>query len=699
MGATGSKTTTTPAFDQIKSVKKSIGGRSKNISICLNNNSYPNNKAVSSSTEKSPRFLENTILVWLDGSLGKPSDSDKKSLDQIRRITNILETFSELEKCFDFIKSIKDEKIFLIVSGSFGPQIVPRIETFNQVNSIFIYCGNKANHIEWTKQYKKIKSIHTQIRELCEAVKYNIRQYDKSLTSITILPSSDVIELNKSNQEFIYLQVLKCILLEMRYDKKSEKQFIEYSRQFYLNNEYQLNIIDTLPKMYELHSPIWWYTRRSSMYAMLRKAFSTNDFEVILKLAFFIRDVHRDIKKSHSQLHDHQHHVIDVYRATRVTMDEFTNIEKNRDGLIAFNDFVLTTLERSMALKFANFVRDDPNSVAIIYKIHIDPITSTMPYISLNNLSYLSNTEGEILFSMNTIFNIYKLDKLNDRLYELSLVPTSKKNQQIKNLIEYIQAQTANVPGWYKLTKIMMDTNEYDLIESIYNYIYDQTEQTQFAERAFLQHELGYINELKDNLPISINHYKQAIDIYLKYIPATHPTLLSTYTNLGSVLQKQGDFSGALVYYQNALKIEQPNDPNIVVQYNNIGTTLQQQGKYAEAEQTYEKAVQTLIRDFPSAHSLLADTYHNMAGLFYLMKNYSKALTYYEKTLAIEEKTPPILASTYFNIATTYEGLGDYKQSIKYAEKAVETARLTFGNEHLETKENLNYLERLRQKS
>jgi hypothetical protein len=37
------------------------------------------------------------------------------------------------------------------------------------------------------------------------------------------------------------------------------------------------------------------------------------------------------------------------------------------------------------------------------------------------------------------------------------------------------------------------------------------------------------------------------------------------------------------------------------------------------------------------------------------------------------------------------------KKAIKYAEKSAETARRTFGEQHLETKETTNYVEKLRQ--
>jgi tetratricopeptide (TPR) repeat protein len=702
MGKADSKLANTASFDNIKSVKKSIGVHKKNIPINSSSKSPQVEAKIAVSNDKSPRFVETTILVWLDASSEKTNDSTQKTFNHFCRVVNIVETFSDLEKCYHFMNSIKNEKILFVVSGTFGPQILPRIENFNQIYSIYIFCGNKNNHIEWTKPYKKIQGIHTQIKDLSEALRYDNNEYDKSLTSISVLPPTPIVELNQSNKEFVYLQVMKSIILEVQYDKKFRRELISYARQFYLNNEQQLSIIDTFEQNYHLHSPIWWYTRKCFIYRMLKKAFYEGDFEIIYKLAFFIRDLHREIKKCYLQAHNHQYHSISVYRAATMTNQEFENVESNQKGLLSFNDFVITTLEPSIALKFATKLRHDPNTIPIVYKIDIDPSKSSIPFIALNNLTYLSGTNGEVLLSMNTIFHIEQIEQISDRLFQITLTPASKKDEKITNLVDYMQEITNGLSGWYKLSKILMDAKEYNQVENIYIHIYGQINEKHREERAFLLHELGYIYELKNDLLRSISHYQQAIEIYLHYLPPDHPTLFSAYTNLGSVLRKNGDLNGALIQYQNAVKIDDSDNPNIILQYNNIGAILQQQGKYVEAQQTYEKTIKILLTDFQSAYSALDETYHNIAGFFYSAKNYPKALNYYQKALAIEEKSFPSdhssFVSTYFNIATTYEGLKDYAKAIKYAEQSVDKARLVFGNEHVETEENLNYFEQLQQK-
>ncbi|CAF1050477.1 unnamed protein product [Rotaria sordida] len=704
MGKPNSKVSgSVPSFDHIKSVTTSKNGRKKNIPRNSTNKVSRIEKTVSLPNEKLPYFVENAILIWLDSSLDKQTESNKNLTKQFYRATDIVQTFFNIDDCFNFINSIKYEKIFLIVSGALGQQISSLVENLNQVHSIYIFCGNKSTHEEWTKRYTKINSIHTKIKELYETVKKDIRQYDNSLTPVSILQTLSTNDLDDSNKEFIYLQMMKSVLVDIQYDKKFRKELISYSRQFYLLNEQQLNIIDTFDASYHLHSPIWWYTRRCFIYSMLRKAFYCQDFELIYKLAFFVRDLHREIKKCHLQSHSYQHRPIIVYRATSMTNSEFENVEKSLGSLLSFKDFLIATLERNIALRFVNILRNDSNVIGIIYRITIDPLLSSIPYIALNHLSYLSNTDGNILLSMNTIFRIDQIEQIHERFYEINLIPATKKDEEIKNVVEFMQETLEGLSGWYKLCKIMLDMKQYNQVENILKYLYNQIEDNQREERAFIQHELGYVCELKDNLIMSINHYKQAIDIYLTYLPSNHSTLLSTYINLASVLHKQGDLNGALQQYRNALKIDQTGDQNIAIQHNNIGKILQQQKKYSDAQKSFELAVDTLYKNFQFSHPILADTYYNMASMFYSMKDYSNALIYNQKTLDIEEKSIQLnqstLASTYFNIATTYEGLKDEKNAIQYATKAVESARLAFGNDHLETKENLNYLEQLQQKT
>lgn len=702
MGKHQSKSTAESVFDQIKSVNKVIIEREKNRPVCLSDQTDPSSQTAAHSRREDKgrvHFVEHSILIWLDASLDHSTETNRKTIDQFRRVTHLVQTFSDVNKCLDFVHSIDKENLFLVVSGSLGPQLCSSIEHLEQIRSIYIFCGNKSHHQEWTKAYRRIREIHTQMKSLCEDLRKDIRLYDNSLTAISLLPNTPTIELNESNQEFLFLQLIKSIILERTYDEQSEKTFLHFARPFYLNSSQQLTLINHWDGSYAQHSPLWWYTRKCFLYFMLRKAFQFQDVELIFQLAFFIRDLHRDIKKSHLQTHNHQSRLISVYRAAQITPKQLESIQKHSDGLLAFNDFLLTNLEKSLALKFAEKLRDRFDSIGVLYTINVDPRESSIPYIATNHLAYGSDSDGDVLFSMNTMFHIDQITKLSTRLYEISLRPVNKKDEQVKHLVEYIEDTTTGLAGWYKLARLMMETKAYRHLEYIYQSIFDQTDQKQREERAFLQHELGYLSALRGDLVQSINHYKQSIAISTLYLSPTDSSLLLTYANLAAVLRQSGDLAGAIEYYRRALSGSPPDSSECIQIYNSIGSILQQQDKHTEAQQSYEAAAKLLQSKFPSAHPLLAENFHQMASMFYRLKDYTNALIYYQKTLELDEKYLPSnhvsFSSTYFNLATVYEGLQDRVKARHYAEKAVQVARSSYGSDHDQTKENVDYLQRL----
>jgi hypothetical protein len=61
---------------------------------------------------------------------------------------NTVITFTDSEECIQFIEEMRNDKVCMIISGSLGQHIVPRVHSKSQVDSIFIFCGNKNRHEE-----------------------------------------------------------------------------------------------------------------------------------------------------------------------------------------------------------------------------------------------------------------------------------------------------------------------------------------------------------------------------------------------------------------------------------------------------------------------------------------------------------------------------------------------------------------------
>lgn len=109
------------------------------------------------STEKSDivRNLESFTCVWLDGSINETDDS-RKTEEELRRIINHLYTSNNEKQCEKYILNINQEKVVLIVSGTFGKTIIPRIHNLPQLSACYIFCGNPEFHKTWTNNYSKV---------------------------------------------------------------------------------------------------------------------------------------------------------------------------------------------------------------------------------------------------------------------------------------------------------------------------------------------------------------------------------------------------------------------------------------------------------------------------------------------------------------------------------------------------------------
>ena len=72
----------------------------------------------------------------------------------------------------------------------------------------------------------------------------------------------------------------------------------------------------------------------------------------------------------------------------------------------------------------------------------------------------------------------------------------------------------------------------------------------------------------------------------------------------------------------------------------------------------YEKALSISLKKLGDDHPRVADTYNNMAGVYYNQGKYEEALAMYEKALSIRLKKlgddHPDVAMTYNNMANVY---------------------------------------------
>ena len=387
-------------------------------------------------------ITEHFSAVWLDLHINECNKDIRPSINKLQYIVNSVKIFHDANQCIDFITNLKNETVFLIITNDLSQWILSLIVDIPQIRFIYILTNIRTQSELMKKECQKVEGVFTSIDIICNRMKCNINKLEKDLTSISIISDSSNPNFNELDQSFMYSQILKEIIIDIKHDEKSKKEFINYCLGQYSNNEVQLNLINTFDRDYELHSPIWWYTKEPFIYVTLNQALRTQNIEIVIKMGFFLQDLHREIERIYNQIRPMTK--IIVYRGQGMDHLEFETIKKNKAGLLSFNHFLSTSIDQQISLIFARSARDDPNLIGILFRLELDPSISSVPFAALDDISFYANTEKEILFSMHTIFRIDDILPIEDRLWQINLILTNDNDQHLMNLASYIRNEIGN---------------------------------------------------------------------------------------------------------------------------------------------------------------------------------------------------------------------------------------------------------------
>ena len=674
------------------------------------------------------QMIQNVFVIWLDSSVNENSIDYENNVDSLHDVVSTVKIFDDNDECVDFLKFVAHDKVCIIISEAHGQQIVPLVHNMPQINSIFIFCRNEKTHEEWTKNWRKIKGVHNELKPICAKLKQIVQQCERNAISMSIIGDVDGLAEESGNRldpPFMYTQIMKEIFLTITFENKHINEFIQHCREVFADNRTQLKCANELSETYDKHSPIWWYTRETFLYSMLNGALRTMNVDVIIKFGFFIVDLYREIKELHSEQfgpHGINQSFITVYRGQGMYIKEFEKMIANEGGLLSFNNFLSTSKDRDFCLAIADSNAMDCNLFGVLFVINIDPNRPSAPFAYVADRGYLGNQEEELLFSTHAVFRIGKNRPINNnsRLVEVELILTSDTDNDLSQLVDYIRQETfPDDAGWYRLGQVLRKMAEPVKAQQIYERLLEET--TGDEDKALIYHQLGLMKYDQEEHAEAIAWYEKSIEIEKKQVSPRHKNLCMSYNNMGSVYFTTGDYRRAISLHQEALAIQTkslplthphlalsyigigtgynklkeyatalqfyekariiqeqalpPTHPHLAALYNNIGVAYDKMSNYKEGLSYFKKALTIQEQSLPSTHPDLAVSYGNIGGIYASRENYKPALEFYEKALAIEEKLPSLarlgLASSYNNLGTMYASVDQYELALKYHNKAL----------------------------
>jgi tetratricopeptide (TPR) repeat protein len=640
------------------------------------------------------QMVQNVLLVWLDSNIDENNSDCKNTITQLRRSVNHIKTFTDSDECVDFLTDGYSEKVIMIISAAFCQQTVPLIHDIAQLHSVFLLCSNKTEHEQWTKAWPKIKGIFTEISPICEAVKQPASQCERNAISISYMSTSGGAckkNLDQLDCSFMYTQILKETLLTIEFKQEHIKEFTDYCQAQIALNDHELNIITEFERKYRDQTPVWWYTTPSFLYTMLNHGLRLMKVDVIMKMGFFICDLHRDIAQLHLQQFDGHHfgNTFTLYRGQGLSKNDFNQLKNNKGGLIAFNSFLSTSKDQGVSLMFAESNSNSPDMVGILFVMTVDPTQSTTPFASITEVGYYGDREDEVLFSMQSVFRIRDIKSMADNqpLYQVDLTLTNDNDRDLRLLTQRIREEIPG-SGWFRLGTLLREMGHYEKAEEVYKALLDQT--TDENQQATLSSALALVKADQGEYQEAIKLHEKKLEIYKKTLHPHDLSLAISYSNIGDIYREMRQYSEALSNSEKALLIGQqllpPNHPTLAIFYHNLATVHDRIGDCSKALSNCERALAIRQQSLPSNHPDLALSYINIGTIYYNMGDYSKALSNYEKTLEIQQQSLPPdhpgFGASYSNIGRVYETTRDYSRALSNYEKVLKIRQQSLPPNH-----------------
>jgi tetratricopeptide (TPR) repeat protein len=654
-------------------------------------NISPSSLTSSDTTAPRQQIISDVLLVWMDPRLDQSNKDCQNTVAQLKTVVNNVHMFTQRDESIDFLTDLKNTTVFMIIEGGLCQEILPLIHDIPQLENIYILCRNTHKHEEWTKTRKKMKGVHTEITPICESIQQALKQINQDSIAVSFIPAFEEIshpDLNRLEPSFMYTQIFKDILLKIKYNKQSIKDFISYCRD---GNYGSPSNITRFENEYNTDKAIWWYTYPSFLYSLLNSALRMLEAKAIIKIGFFLRDLHHQIAELHRKQGGSYHtKPFTVYRGQGLSTTDFEKFCKTKKGgLISFNNFLSTSTDREVSLEFAQTALIKPDTVGILFQMFVNPAVSSIPFAAIREMSFF-NAEEEILFSMHTVFRIGDITQIdsNNSLYQVDLELTADDDQQLRVLTDHIRKETGSGTGWDNLGILLLRIGQFDMAEELYNVLLEQTSDE--TNTAAYYNNLGSVACSHGDYEKAIGYYEKALEIQKIALPPNHPSLAASYNNIGGVYYNVGEYSKALSSYERSLKIQKralhPNHPALATTYNNIGEVYRNMGEYSKALSSYERSLEIRKIALPPNHPDMATSYHNIGSVYNNMGEYSKALSSYERSLEIDKvalpPNHPDLATSYSNIGRVYYHMCEYSKALSLYERSLEIMKIALPPNH-----------------
>lgn len=135
------------------------------------------------------------------------------------------------------------------------------------------------------------------MQTICEDLQLSVRQCNQDCILVSFTPvnmiDTSTVDLNRLEASFMYTQLFKNTLLDMKNRETSVQDLVKYWQCIYADNPTQMRVIEQFDREYCPEKAIWWYTGHGFIYEMLNRSLCLLEADILVTMGFFFNDLHR----------------------------------------------------------------------------------------------------------------------------------------------------------------------------------------------------------------------------------------------------------------------------------------------------------------------------------------------------------------------------------------------------------------------
>jgi hypothetical protein len=464
--------------------------------------------------------LENVALIWLDNRIDISCPDIETTLSLLQELNNFNITYTDSNLCVEFIKSVEQEKVLLIVSGSLSRDILPHIHGLSTVDSVFIFCSDRTAHEQLKQDYApKVIDVFTDHDTLREAVRKELYLLTKQMVTLSFFDQKQksTKELTKEAASFLWFQIMFSVLKQFPQTENSKKQMLEKCMEYYRGNTIELKNIERFRKNYTANDAIAWYTDECFVYRLVNKALRTEDIDGLYLFRFYIIDLCKQLQEESRK----NIGTMTIYRGQVMSNEELDRLKHSVDKLVSTNGFFSTTLRKTVAMKFLGKIKSDKDQ-QILFEITADSSVKHVVFANIEDLSLIKG-EHEVLFSIGAVFRIDSVE-FDDTLkcWIVKMTVTDEGLANVQEYIECIKKENEDATIVILFGHLLREMGELSKAEKYFNFLLQTTKQPNSLEAADIQDQIGHIFNQRSQTALALDYYKRSYEIRKSRLPSDH---------------------------------------------------------------------------------------------------------------------------------------------------------------------------------